>query len=264
MKTFEVRRDNVYYYEEFDWAKANLAVNLQEKVQMILELIPSDVKSVLDVGCGDGTISNILSERYTVIAVDRSPNALQFVKAPRLLASAHQMGIKEQAFDLVFSSEMLEHLPDPIFDKAISEIQRVSRKYIIFTFPNEENIDKGLVECPECRYRFNKIYHLRSLNQKYIADLLPEFLVVKSFAFSSKIRRYNPFLLKIKHNLSPSDSWIPPNWTRNGNRKTACPNCGNSFEIPYKFNIIARICDLMNILFSPKKPYQLFVLLKKK
>lgn len=42
-----------------------------------------------------------------------------------------------------------------------------------------------------------------------------------------------------------------------------CPNCGYSFIIPYKFNLLASICDGLNILISRKIPYQLCILLEK-
>ena len=38
-------------------------------------------------------------------------------------------------FDLVMSSEVLEHLEDP--EKAINEVKRVTKKYCVFSVPNE-------------------------------------------------------------------------------------------------------------------------------
>ena len=84
------------------------------------------------------------------------------------------------------------------------------------------------------------------------------------FTFGLKVRGYNSILENIKHTYSPSFAWIPRIWTDKGGRSTMCPECSIEIDIPYKFHFIAFLCDILNILMSPKKPYQLFVLLEKK
>ncbi len=256
--------DNKTYYEGFDWDKAKLEKKLQDKIDLIKNNIPKEVNTILDVGCGNGVISNGLSTDYFVTAVDRSINALKYVKLNKINASAEKLPFRENSFDLVFSSEMIEHLPENIFQHAINEMKRVSKKYVFLTFPNNENIEKQITECPRCSYRFNKSYHLRSLNLEIIKRLFPEYSIVKTFDYGLKVRDYNKFLSKLKHRYTPPTAWIPPNWTRNHTRKTMCPNCGYEFEIPYKFNLFAFGLDMLNIILSKKRPYQICVLLEKK
>jgi len=255
--------DNKEYYEKFEWDKANLSHKLHDKIKIILNIIPDDVRTILDIGCGDGTISNELNHKYSVCALDRSRSALKYVKTPKILASADNIGILSHAFDLVFSSEMLEHLPDHIFAQSICEMKRITKKYIFITFPNNENVEKGFIKCIKCGFIFNRSYHQRRLNMKIIKNLFPEYKVIKSSTFGKKVRKYNNFLGKIKHKLSPADSWIPTRWTPNKRRNSLCPKCGNTFEIPYRFNLISTLCDTLNILISPKIPFQLFILLEK-
>lgn len=78
----------------------------------------------MDVGCGDGAITNVLSEKYDVIGIDFSRVALKHLssKASPVLGSADYLPFKDKTADIVLSSELLEHLPDEIFLKAISEI----------------------------------------------------------------------------------------------------------------------------------------------
>jgi 2-polyprenyl-3-methyl-5-hydroxy-6-metoxy-1,4-benzoquinol methylase len=258
--------DNTKYYEKFNWESAHLSTRLKEKIEMIISSIPNDVNSILDVGCGDGTISEALNNKFSVIASDRSINAVKHVKTKRLANSADLIGLKNNSVDLVFSSEMIEHLPDEIFYSAIKEFKRVSRKYIFLTFPNNENIEKQKTQCSECNFVFNKSYHLRSLNSEIIKKIFPEYKIINEFTTGIKIREYNNFLSKIKHKFSPSISWIPYYWTKGDEalRSTMCPNCGHTFQIPYKFHPIASICDGLNILVSKKIPYQLCILLEKK
>lgn len=258
--------DNKKYYENFNWETAHLSTRLKEKINKIIDAIPNDVNSILDVGCGDGTISESLNIKFNVIASDRSLNAVKHVKTRRLANSADLIALKSNSVDLVFSSEMIEHLPDKIFASAIKEFKRVSRKYVFLTFPNNENIEKQFTQCSQCDFIFNKSYHLRSLNSKNIKYHFPEYNIIKEFTTGIDIRQYNKFLSRIKHKFSPSTSWIPNYWTKGDNalRETMCPNCGYSFIIPYKFNLLASICDGLNILISRKIPYQLCILLEKK
>lgn len=256
--------DNPKYYENYNWDEAALGNKLQKKIQILKELIPHSVSSILDIGCGDGSISNELNKDYKVYSLDRSFNALKHVRTIKIQASAGELPVKPGSVDLLFSSEMLEHLPDDIFNDAIKELNETSRDYILLTFPNNENIEKNFVKCPKCNFVFNKSYHLRKLNKELIKNLFPSFELISYSTHGKKIRRYNEFVGRMKHKFTPAESWIPALWTPDNRRDTMCPNCNHSFVIPYKFNIIAFACDLLNILISSKEPYQLFVLLKRK
>jgi len=256
--------DNKNFYENFDWKRAKLSEKIKEKLEIIFGTIPNDVESILDVGCGDGTISNELARKFEVTAVDRSHNALKNVRTRKVQASADALPFPDASFDLVFSSELIEHLPDGVFEKTLNEIKRLAKKYVLLTFPNNENIEKYLVKCPNCGYVFNRTYHLQSINRGRIEKMFPEFKIVASFETGARIRDYNRALNKIKHKFAPAESWIPLYWTRKFHRDAMCPKCEYSFEIPYKFNLIARACDAINILISPKRKYQLGLLLERK
>ncbi|MGD9899299.1 MAG: class I SAM-dependent methyltransferase [Calditrichaceae bacterium] len=256
--------DNKNYYELFDWSAANLDNHLKDKITKILMTIPRDVQNIIDIGCGDGTITNQLGKKFDVIAVDRSKNALNFVKTKRLRSSSDEIGVASNKFDLVFSSEVLEHLTDDIFEATVSEIKRLTRRYIYLTFPNNENIEKNYIKCPQCSFIFNRSYHLRKINLKFIKGLFSEFEVVNAFEFGTKIRGYNLFLGRIKHALSPAESWIPKFWINPAQVATLCPSCNHKFMINPKFHPVGFICDAFNTFLSPKKPYQLFIIMKRK
>ncbi|MBU0661707.1 MAG: class I SAM-dependent methyltransferase [Bacteroidetes bacterium] len=256
--------DSKNYYENFDWENAKLSQKISDKIDLIRRAIPKDVNSIVDVGCGDGTISNQLIDNFDLVAVDRSLNALKYVKSKRINTSADHLPLKNNSLDLVFSSEMIEHLPDDIFAKAIEEMKRVSKKYVFLTFPNNENIKKQVTQCPKCSYNFNKSYHLRTINLDLVQELFAEYKVNLAFEYGSKIRDYNKTLNSIKHKFTPSTAWLPLFWTPDKRRKTSCPNCSHNYEIPYKFNLLAGVLDRLNILISKKRAYQLCVLLEKK
>lgn len=254
--------DNKKVYEKYDWDSLK-ETHLKGKIIRIMDAIPSDVKSIIDIGCGNGAITNVIGEKYNVTAVDRSANALENVKTDKITASSDSIPITENSFDMVFSSELLEHLPGSILDGTISEFKRLTKKYIFITVPNDENPDKLSISCPECNYKYNSPNHLRSFNIKELASHFPEYNLISTFTYGKKVRYYNRNILKLKTSLSPSNSWIPYYWMPKDKRKTMCPSCEFTFENPYKFNLFALSFDLLNIITSPKKPYWLFALFKK-
>lgn len=255
--------DNKIFYEEFDWDGFK-EDTLKEKVKKVLEVIPDEVNSIVDVGCGNGIITNVLTQHYDVIAVDRSAKALSYVQARSVQSSADDIPLESESTDMVFSSEMLEHLEEDVLNGSIAEFKRISKKYIFITVPNDENPDKLSIECPKCNYIFNRPNHLRSFNKKSITGLFPEYEVLKSFTFGKKVRYYNPRILNIKKKYTPSTSWVPYYWISKNDRQAICPSCEHSFYYEYKFNPFAFTLDIVNVILSSKKPYWLFVLLKKK
>lgn len=255
--------DNKNIYEKYDWSSFKEAA-LKGKIQKVVELIPEQVNTIVDIGCGNGIITNILGAGFAVTGVDRSENALQFVETNKIQASADNIPLPDAYFDLVFSSEMLEHLEDEVFTKAISEMKRLTNQYIFITVPNAENPDKLLIKCPSCKYIYNSPNHLRSFRAQDFESLFPEYEVIETLTFGKKVRYYNPQLLQAKKRLSPPISWIPYYWMPKEKRNTICPKCENEFENRYRFNPIATAIDLINVVVSPKKPYWLFVLMAKK
>lgn len=255
--------DNKEVYEKFDWGSLKHE-HLKDKIQKIFEIIPEDVTNILDVGCGNGVITNALDSSYEVTAVDRSENALSFVKTKKVKASSDNIPLKDSEFSMVFSSELLEHLDDQTLTKTISEFKRLTNKYIFITVPNAENPDKLSIKCPKCGYIFNSPNHLRSFKKNDFSKLFSEFEILTSFAYGNKIRYYNKTILNIKKKITPSHSWIPYYWVPKDKRNKNCPSCEHQFSYEYKFNPISTSLDILNALISPKKLYWLFILMKKK
>lgn len=98
-----------------------------------------DVKTVLDAGCGEGFVSSRLSEKY-LVGVDISRGALALARhnspgASLACGDIYHMPFKSQNFDLVMAMEVLEHLKEP--EKAMAEAGRLSKRYCLFSVPNE-------------------------------------------------------------------------------------------------------------------------------
>jgi 2-polyprenyl-3-methyl-5-hydroxy-6-metoxy-1,4-benzoquinol methylase len=119
-----------YYENETLWAQ-DFERNPEERARIdaVSATIPIDVQSVLDVGCGNGAFLRRLEGRYRrLCGVDRSETALRFVHAEKRIASADDLPFDDGEFDLVTCMEVIEHLPQDSFHKALDELLRVSAR----------------------------------------------------------------------------------------------------------------------------------------
>ena len=248
--------DNQVVYDNLNWQELTSEV-LKDKIAVVLRAIPDDVKTILDVGCGNGAITNVLGEKYLVTGIDRSEKALSFVKTNKIKAEASDLPFADNSFDLVFCSEVLEHLPEDVFQKTIDELKRVAGKYIMISVPFAETIEKNLIQCCECGHIFNRSYHFRNFTKDSLRRLFAEYDLRSVQIFGRKVRYYNVFLANLKHRISHPLSWIPYYWVPPAQRQITCPACEKQFVYKYRFNPLATLCDILNVLISPRKPYWL-------
>ncbi len=101
------------------------------------------VKKVLDAGCGEGfTLDQLRKEKIgnEFVGIDNSAVAINLGKKlfPSFLLKVddiYNLSFNDSSQDLVICTEVLEHLKEP--DRAIKELIRVSKKYIVLSVPNE-------------------------------------------------------------------------------------------------------------------------------
>lgn len=110
------------------------------RITNALKLIkPCD--SILDVGCGDGTILGLLSDKAKVVkGVDNAKSAVASGRAKgldiSLIKTAEDLPFADEEFDVVFAGEIIEHIYD--VDRFLIELCRVLKKggQLVFTTPN--------------------------------------------------------------------------------------------------------------------------------
>lgn len=99
--------------------------------------------SVLEIGCGEGFVAGLLSERHqgdTYVGVDLSAKDIDNLRAKFPTVDAHQGSIYElefldREFDVVVCAEVLEHLDDPA--AALQQMLSKNPKWLVLSVPRE-------------------------------------------------------------------------------------------------------------------------------
>lgn len=167
-----------YYENDGFWSGTLDNPMDRERIMRLAALIPEDVKSVLDVGCGDGMFVNHLlasGRRFERLhAVDRSQKALGRVKTEKSQASIDELPFSPKSFHLVSSLEVIEHLPVRVLEQGLASLCNIAEKYVLISVPYLEDLDRSMIMCPACRTRFNPDYHMRSFDDDRMKGLLSQ------------------------------------------------------------------------------------------
>jgi SAM-dependent methyltransferase len=213
-----VNFEHEYYEQRAFWEKNFLSIPAeQERFTRTIELVSSDARTILDVGCGNGAFLNSLPDGYQAIGLDFSREALKYVKVKAIHGDVVALPFKSASFDIT-CLEVLEHLPSGVFERALLELQRVSKKYIIISVPDDEDLDFALVICPVCRCWYNPYRHVRSFDPEKLKTLFEHFALseLKEIGPLEPRPRYNRFLYaayRLWRNTSPPSTAV-------------CPQCG--------------------------------------
>jgi ubiquinone/menaquinone biosynthesis C-methylase UbiE len=143
------------YSEEYSWWKMK---------NTIFKLIKDELQEsggshfeILDIGCGNGrdvfmlnSLLKSFSPRFT--AIDISPISIELANILKKMrgedncvfkvGNAEKLEFDNDSFDVVFCSELLEHLPKP--ERCLAEIHRVLKRggTAVITTPNPKNMAK--------------------------------------------------------------------------------------------------------------------------
>ena len=105
--------------------------------KVLSEIIDSNAKNILDVGCGEGFPDRFLLDRdkdLKIVGIDSSSGSLMKAKKKNPEAEYQEGDIYNleqfsHKFDLILAMEILEHLTTP--EKALAQIQFPAQKAII-------------------------------------------------------------------------------------------------------------------------------------
>lgn len=127
----QVRQEH-YFKSEYDDLESFISYYYQTR--SIIE-IDDNIKKVLEVGIGNRTLTNyLLQHGFNVTTCDHAEDL-----HPDYVADVKKLPFSDNEFDVSLAFEILEHIPFSDFKIGLSELTRVSKKYVIISIPNSSS-----------------------------------------------------------------------------------------------------------------------------
>lgn len=221
----------------------------------VIELLPSDTNTLLDVGCGQGVFLHLLKTQTPISAVGLERSRPSVKVAKRMFGGtvvegeANKLPFASRTFDTLVSLEVIEHLPYQIYEQSLLEMARVARNCVVIGVPYQEY--RTFVTCPYCGCRFHSAYHMRSFDENKLKTLFDDFELSSSHKFHAEYRMFGHGLIAnlYKRRYFPAFA--------------ICPACGYKQEkvvsadatsiTPQPGEWIAKAKHLVNSRWIPKR-----------
>lgn len=233
------------YFNDYDFLwKYFVPTSFHEfEKKSILNIIENlGVRSIMDIGCGNGELLNELKNLKT-IAVDTSTKALETCKSDIKYTGGLPFleDIKDKA-DIVTCLQVMEHIPKKLHKTSLTSLSSKTNKYCLISSPFLQNLRGAYVKCPRCNTAFQCEGHVISFDyfsllhfQRYLGKL-------KYLYFYGIPRRFGNVVSTLKHYYDILKSNInqrlfskyqctPP--------FTKCPEC--NYEIFYNYETYKNI-----------------------
>jgi SAM-dependent methyltransferase len=253
------KRDTVALFEEdASWDSYEGNPFIEERTRIVLAMLPPGIRSLVDVGCGNGNL--ICAARATVpaIGLDPSHRALSRFEGARICALGQELPLRTASIDLLCALEVLEHLDDETLRGCCAELSRVTQRWILLATPDREDPRRNSIRCPRCGLLFNRSHHLQSFDQERLLRLFPGFACADARHGGRPVRAYPSPLLWLRHRVARRYYKGP------GETRSLCPGCGNREFAPFRPNLLSLFLDGMNRILSRRRPYWVLLLLERR
>lgn len=224
-----------YLDYEQSWARKETIVDRKEaeRIRQTLEMIPTDVRTVLDAGCGDGRVSSGLFGCSQVVRLDVSQSALRLgTNRDGVAGVLTAMPFRDKTFDLVLACEVIEHVHPKLLPETLREIQRVARKYVLITVPYREMLADAEVRCI-CGFVFHKWGHFQVFDERKLRSLYPDCRVKKIAYLGQPKPAAAPVLRKLAQKWAREYAAPDP--------ETVCPRCGNQSFVTDRRKLVSTL-----------------------
>ncbi len=229
----------------------------QERIEMMAQMVPGDVETVADLGCGSGLFVAEIGKTRRAVGLDWSLEALKRFTGAAVAGDIGETPFRDGTFDLVTCSEVLEHLPVDDFQNAIQEITRLTKRWLLITVPYEEVLEAGFSRCADCGCVYHAHRHVRSFSADTLASLFPGFQIVRWKPFG-RVEWIGRLEAGIWHTIG--GHWVATETGR-------CPQCGSQKKMtpdrgPRDLLGLA-LARAIRVFHAPEKPRWLLALLKR-
>ena len=165
------------------------------RIQTTEAILPQDVQSLADIGCGNGVFGKYLQSKrphLKIMGVERSDKALTYVTTEKMVGDITDIPLPDSSYDCVTCLQVMEHIPVNHYGRALSELTRVSGKYVVISVPYREKLEGNTTKCPQCKTVFNVDLHLRTYDDDTMNALLKtygfECIATKNVVQSTELR----------------------------------------------------------------------------
>jgi ubiquinone/menaquinone biosynthesis C-methylase UbiE len=148
-KKFKIQVQKEHYFGEYDDMLRFISYFYQ--VDIVRKLNPNNV---LEIGIGNKTTSNYLKQNGIKIDTCDFDKELK----PDYVADIRELPFDNKYYDLVLACEILEHIPWADVDKALNELNRVSKKYVVISIPYSSAGFELLLKFPLLRRIIKKTF----------------------------------------------------------------------------------------------------------
>ena len=227
------------FYDQMDWERYAANPEIAYKMQLTVDLVPADARVILDAGCGNGALTNLLrAPGRLVIGLDSSTEPLRTVQACAVRGAVEALPVADQSADLVVLSEVLEHLPDAALQQCIAEVMRASRRYVLIASPNREALRTRFLRCPHCGHEFNAYLHVQSLSAAALQRRFPGWTARRvQHCGHEEVRRWN-WLSWLSQKVG--NAWFDVEGS------FICTRCGDPVPTHYRANVIGKALRRLN------------------
>lgn len=169
-----------YYQNEGVDAFSGSAVRLRFLFRKAVGLAKGGRLTVLNIGVGNGWLERSCAGRgWDTSCLDPSERAIRRINEegiPGIVGSIDGIPYESARFDVVFCSEVIEHLSEAQMRAGLAEIARVLKPggHLIGSVPYNENLPESRVVCPGCGTVFPRWGHTLSFDKEKVGTVLAD------------------------------------------------------------------------------------------
>lgn len=145
--------------------------HMENATATLLETIPCDVETIADIGAGPGLVNRYIPYYYDVLAMDINQEILDQNSRKSCIGDILDIPLRDQSVDMTITCDVLEHLEPDKLGKAVSELRRVSKKYIYMQVPHNEILRYSVAKCSGC----GNVWHVNFHKSRFVLETLKQY-----------------------------------------------------------------------------------------